>query len=434
MSIEATYAGLDESRSAWTALHDLLVKGGYDTSTARPSLAGQSIAEFDRRAGFIFEGLLALKPADQDSAQAAFLASRAPDIGNAAKTFHAHASSLVSTLRMHWREGGSLKALDGNLMLQVIQQDGSVVTSLDMGGNLQPMDTTLGQLAGHLSFLLPLCRADAVGDLSVRAAALGDLTREMEALRDHAKRIADAASTSASVIDSKETEAQALVAQAETALANITAHQFQANTDAGAVTALVERIKTIAASADTLEKMVAGYTTSLEAFKGQLDARNAEFEKFQVDAKAAREENEKRNAEIERLIKQSDGMISGATTAGLSKSMEDARARYEARMVSARRGFYVAVALLAASAIPLVLHLTRAYSGLQDGNGGLYAFIGRILLMLPATWLTAFFAKSYSSFFDLEREYAHKAALAMSVDGFKRQAPKYEEEITADPL
>jgi hypothetical protein len=32
----------------------------------------------------------------------------------------------------------------------------------------------------------------------------------------------------------------------------------------------------------------------------------------------------------------------------------------------------------------------------------------------------------------LEREYAHKAALAMSVDGFKRQAPKYEEEITAE--
>ena len=55
--------------------------------------------------------------------------------------------------------------------------------------------------------------------------------------------------------------------------------------------------------------------------------------------------------------------------------------------------------------------------------GPLYSFIGRIFLLLPATWLTAFFAKSYASFFDLEREYAHKAALAMSVDGFKRQAP-----------
>lgn len=52
--------------------------------------------------------------------------------------------------------------------------------------------------------------------------------------------------------------------------------------------------------------------------------------------------------------------------------------------------------------------------------------------MVPATWLTGFYTKSFADFFHLEREYAHKAALAMSVDGFKRQAPKYEEEITAE--
>ena len=32
----------------------------------------------------------------------------------------------------------------------------------------------------------------------------------------------------------------------------------------------------------------------------------------------------------------------------------------------------------------------------------------------------------------MEREYAHKAALAGSVHGFKLQAKKYEEEITAE--
>ena len=32
----------------------------------------------------------------------------------------------------------------------------------------------------------------------------------------------------------------------------------------------------------------------------------------------------------------------------------------------------------------------------------------------------------------MEREYAHKAALAKSVDGFKRQTLKYAEEITAE--
>jgi len=61
-----------------------------------------------------------------------------------------------------------------------------------------------------------------------------------------------------------------------------------------------------------------------------------------------------------------------------------------------------------------------------------YSILGKIVLLLPATWLTAFFTKLYADLFQLEREYAYKAALAMSIDGFKRQAEKYQEEITAE--
>ena len=51
--------------------------------------------------------------------------------------------------------------------------------------------------------------------------------------------------------------------------------------------------------------------------------------------------------------------------------------------------------------------------------------------MLPATWATAFFAGNYAELFHLSREYAHKAAMAKAVDGFKREAPEYKEEIVA---
>jgi hypothetical protein len=61
-----------------------------------------------------------------------------------------------------------------------------------------------------------------------------------------------------------------------------------------------------------------------------------------------------------------------------------------------------------------------------------YAVLGKVVLLLPASWPTAFFTKSYADFFHLEREYGHKAALAMSVDGFKRQAENYQQEITAE--
>ena len=438
MSIDAANIDLEQARSAWKDLLDLLVNGSYDNNASRPMLAGQSIASFGRRSDLIFEGLLALNPSDGESVQAAVLVSRAEEISRSAKSFSEQASSISSTLRTHWRDGVALKDMNGNLALQVVQQDGGVVANVDMGGNFQNMDLALGQLATYLASLLPLCRANAVGDLSARAAALGDLTREMESLREQVKRSADAAAASAAVINAKDKDAQAFLVQTEALIAKITVQQAQATADASTVTTLVEKIKTVGASADTLEKMVAGHTSSVEAFQAQLNARIADLEKFQSDTKTAREENTRRDAEIERLIEQSDAMISGATTAGLAKSLEDTRVRYEKRMISARRGFYFAVVVLVISAIPLVFHLLPglfgawASSGPEDRDSSPYAFIGRIFLLLPATWLTAFFAKSYASFFDLEREYAHKAALAMSVDGFKRQAPKYEDEITAE--
>jgi hypothetical protein len=438
MSIDALFNDLEQSQGTWRGLLDLLVNGNYDIAGARPLIGGQSVQSFAKRVELVIEGLLALRPSDSESAQASALAGKATEIRQAVQAFTTQASSLTNTLRPQWREGVTLKDTNGNFAAQVIKADGTVIANIDMSGNFPPMDVALGQLTTHFALLIPLFRAEAVGDLSQRASALSDVIREAEKLRDQAKRIADVATASASVIDAKEREVHTLVTQAEASLTKITAQQLQATTDTSSVTTLVEKIKTIGVAADTLEKMVAGQTSSIDAFQKQLDARNAEFEKFQSDNKLARDSNEARETEIDRLIKESDGMISGATTAGLAKSMEDTRERYEVRMTSARQGFYVAVMLLVLSAVPLVLHLLPglfgAWSagGTQEKDAGLYAFIGRIFLLLPATWLTAFFAKSYASFFDLEREYAHKAALAMSVDGFKRQAPKYEEEITAE--
>lgn len=436
MSTDAAFTEIEQSRSAWREVHDLLINGGYDVVGARASIGGQSVQSFAKRADLVFEGLLALRPSERDSAQASAVTGKAAEIRQAAQAFNAQATSLTKTLRSVWCEGVSFKDTNNNFATQVTQADGSAITSIDMTGNFQPMDVALGQLTTNFSLLIPLFRADSVGDLSQRATALGDLVREIEKLRDQARRVANSASVSASTIDKKEKEAQSLVTQVEAVLAKITAHQLQATTDASSVTTLVEKIKTVGTAADTLEKMVAGHTSSIDAFQKQLDARNADFEKFQLDTKTARDANSEREAEITRLIKESDAMISGSTTAGLAKSMEDTRERYEIRMTGARQGFYVAVVLLVFSAAPLVLHLVPGLFGTvgasKDTDAGLYGFFGRIFLLLPATWLTAFFAKSYASFFDLEREYAHKAALAMSVDGFKRQAPKYEEEITAE--
>lgn len=438
MSIEALYVELEQARIALHDLHAILSNGQLDLNAPRPSLEGQSVARFYRRANVVFESLLGLRPSDEDSAQALFVLAKVPELRASTKTFFDHVHPSLSTLQSNWREGMTLRDQNGNFMLQLTLPDGGVVTNVDLSGNVRQMDLGIGQLAVYLAQLLPLCKAESIGDLSVRAAALGDLVRHMDGLRSQARQLAEAAGASASSTADHDRAAQASHAQAEAAMTKVQVLQQQATTDVGSVTALVEKIKTIGASADALEKQIAGYTASFDAFQKQLDGRNQEFVQFQADNQAAQAENLKRTDEIDRLTKLADSMISGATTAGLAKSMEDARARYEERMNSARTGFYVAVGVLIASALPLAAHLLPGLVGSwipgldAKAEGSPYAVLGKVVLLLPATWLTAFFTKSYADFFHLEREYAHKAALAMSVDGFKRQAEKYQEEITAE--
>ncbi len=438
MSIGVMYEELEQARTALQDFYSILNAGQVDLAASRPSLEGLSVSRFHRRANVVFESLIGLRPSDEDSAQALFLLAKVPELRAATKTFFDNAQSSLATLQSNWREGMTLKDQNSDFMLQLMLPDGGVVTSADLSGNVRQMELGVTQLATQLAQLLPLCKAESVGDLSVRAAALSELVREMHALQRQARQLAEAAGVSASSTVDHERGAQASYAQVEAAMAKVQALQQQVTTDVGNVTALVEKIKTIGASADTLEKQISGYATSFDAFQKQLDGRNEEFAKFQADNQEAQAENSKRSGEIDRLVKLADSMIAGATTAGLAKSMEDARARYEERMNSARGGFYIAVLILIASALPLAAHLLPGLVGSwipgldATAEGSPYAVLGKVVLLLPATWLTAFFTKSYADFFHLEREYAHKAALAMSVDGFKRQAEKYQEEITAE--
>ncbi len=154
----------------------------------------------------------------------------------------------------------------------------------------------------------------------------------------------------------------------------------------------------------------------------------------------SRERNESREDEIDRLTAKAESMIQGATTAGLGDSLEKTRELYEKRMRDANNGFLFSVGLLLVCALPLLAQLFPGLfaswlpalqpSQAASASDAFIALVGKLMLLFPATWLTSFYSKSYSEFFHLEREYAHKAALARSVEGFKKQAPKYEEEIT----
>lgn len=437
MSIDALYAELEQARQSWMGIYSLLQNGQYDLGGGRTLLEGQSTEAFHRRVLTVFEGLFSIRPSDLQSPQAAIVAAKATEIRPSIQSFQVHAQSTLSTLTQLWREGTTIRDGNNNFLFNLFA-DNTNTGNFDASGNFNQLHVALTQLTTHLAILLPLCKGNGIADLAERARLLGDLVRDAEILRDRASQMAAAAKESADVASEREKSTQDVLAQAEAILSKVTAVQQQATTDTASVTALVEKIKTIGSGADSLEEQITEYQGKFDAFQKQLDERNARFAKFEKDIQATDDANAERYTEIDRLTKQAEAMISGATTAGLAKSLEDTRARYESRMNGAKTGFKWSVLLLIVSALPLAAHLLPGLLGSwipaidSKAEGSPYAVLGKIVLLLPGTWLTAFFTKSYAEFFHLEREYAHKAALAMSVDGFKRQAPQYEQEITAE--
>ena len=438
MSIDALYSEIEQTQAIWKEMYDLLLSAQYDTKAARAAINNVSVDAFHRRVEWLFELLHSVRPASEQDVAWLVLGARTAEITPQLTNFKTHAQSSLNFLRQNWRDNLSIRDSNNNLSWQLFDAAGANIANQDASGNFAQMQSALNALMTHVALLLPLCKTEGVADLSARAQAMGDVIREIESLRNEAKKLAKAAEHSASGAAEKEKAVQAMVAQAEAAYAKLQALQQQATADSASVTALVTQIKTTGASAQTLEQQITAYKAKFDAFQAELDKRQKQFTEFEANAKAAEAANVKREAEIDRLTKAADTMIKGATTAGLSSSLEETRKRYEERMNSAKFGFYVAVAILIASALPLVAQLVPGLFGdwfpkpEKASEGNPYAVLGNIFLLLPATWLTAFFTKSYAEYFHLEREYAHKAALAMSVDGFKRQAPKYEEEITAE--
>lgn len=437
MSMDALYSELEHARQTWVGIHNLLRDGKYDLAGPRAILDGRSISAFHQQVLVVFEGIFAIRPDDIASAQAAFVAGKAPEIRASLSAFQSYGQSTLSTLTQYWQEGTTFRDANDNLSFQIFQNE-SHVTNFDGAGNFTYLQSSLNQLTSHLASLLPFCRPSAIADLADRAKILGDLARDAENLRGQvAQKAADARRSAESAANNENATLNALAA-AESTLAKLNADQQQATQDAATVTALVQQIKAVATNADSLEAQVTEYQGRFDAFQKQLDDRNARFSKFEKDTELADQENTKREEAIDRITKQADAMISGSTTAGLAKSLEDTRLRYEERMNGAKTGFKWSVGLLIVSALPLAAQLLPGLFGSWIPainpmlEGSPYAVLGKVVLLLPCTWLTAFFTKSYAEFFHLEREYAHKAALAMSVDGFKRQAPKYEEEITAE--
>jgi hypothetical protein len=326
---------------------------------------------------------------------------------------------------------------NGHLQLQIQHTDKGTIT-FDLGTPLaavvQQANVLLDALPyvskamGEQSFsvFVGLTKSAAEQLLSIQASArqAGKELKATQLVNAEVQKIATSAGT--------------LSQQIQEILTSATAQKATTDTNVAEIEQKLARAREVSKDADALQLRVTGFVAQFEAFETQMKARLEQFAAFEKSTKDAQKINEEREAKILGLIDKADTMIRGATTAGLSQSLEETKNLYEKRLETTQKYFLGSVGVLLVCSLPIAAQIVpgpwqqyfpaQATASASDAGPWLAAF-GKLMLVIPATWATAFFASNYAELFHLAREYGHKAALAKSVDGFKREAPNYEQEI-----
>lgn len=447
MNFDELYVYVDGVRTKWDGIFGRARAHWEDFDKPMAVLNGMSAHDLDNGFRLALELLLSIRPSGANAPQNAVLGLQHHNIKTALMGIDVQVTNGFHQLSSNWREEVRIVSIDAQFHWG-LEDGGARYVEVNLNGICQSLSAQVAALMAAIGTVVPLCNLGSIGDLAARSEAFSKLLSDIQPFYNKAKSQANRSEVAARKTEEKVTEVETLAKQADADLARLRELLREANADHGQVTEQTARIQQITTTAESLSQTVTQYQAKFDDFKSAMDERLEDLTNFEKRSRDA----DKRNLEYEKTIKdliaQSEDMLKGSTTVGLATSMETARARYEERMNSTRVGFYISVVFLLVSALPIAIHLIPGLTDLlpwlggQDGkpvptldaaaDGSLYAALGKVMLLLPATWLTAFFTKTYAHLFQLEREYAHKAALAGSVHGFKLQAPTYQEEITAE--
>lgn len=200
--------------------------------------------------------------------------------------------------------------------------------------------------------------------------------------------------------------------------------------------------------ASELEVNIEASHDALSLFERQMQDREARFATGEKALNEVTAALTAKNHTIDELNLKADQMLSLATVAGLASNFGDMKNTLTQELKWAGYAFYGAITFLFISAIPLfaLIMLPLAKPLLEYNFPGIIIVeqthpeghwqylgqvIGRILILFPAIWLVRFTSIRYSSLFRLREHYAYKYSMAVAVEGFKKQAPEYGQEITA---
>lgn len=214
----------------------------------------------------------------------------------------------------------------------------------------------------------------------------------------------------------------------------------------------METISSIKDDAAKLENTVQNYQAQFSKFQNDLDSREKDFKQGSKSLADLILEFENKKNEITDNIERSEAMLTGATVAGLASNFKTIEDKLTLELSSAKNSFYFGAVCLFVSALPLVFSVFMPViapffindypnivevikeTGINSNSTG-WQYVGqvmaRLVIIMPAVWFMSFAAIRYSSLFRLREHYSYKYSMAVSVEGFKKEAQGYESEIAA---
>lgn len=313
---------------------------------------------------------------------------------------------------------------------------------------LKPINDATDDCLNHYYLLSMVLKGRQYHDFS---AAYGEFSRQLKTLRK-------AEYDFKALIDKTNSDLATVLEQANSEQAKIQTHNEQA---AGLIVE-IERLKT---DSESDRKTIAEYTeegthkvtairettAQAESLKGTVEAHQSQFDKFENQLSAREEsftkgkeeqdrllnELKEVEGEIERLNKQAEDMLKGATVAGLASSFGELRDQLANDLNWARLTFYLAIGILFLAVLPLFAYVVPRLGllGVPQETASTLEFIAQVLvralLLLPAAWFAKFTASRHAVLFRLKENYAYKYSLASSVEGFKKQAEPFKDAIAA---
>ena len=226
--------------------------------------------------------------------------------------------------------------------------------------------------------------------------------------------------------------------------------QSKATTTLDEVNTLNQQIESDKQEASDIADQLKNCKVEADKFDSFIEENKSKIENWNVKANSHHNRMNAQKREIEKVIDRSDKMLSQATTAGLSTVFEKTHSEFDRELEVARRSFQRAIGRIVLVALPYLFYvLTTKLSdtiflaqSIEENADSFFTILSGaevfsgitiviFLVTVPLIWAARFAAARHEKIFKLREHYKYKYSLAMSVEGFKKQAPKYEDQIAA---